>query len=265
VIHVDDFASVAELATYLGEVANNKSLYDSYHAWRNQPLPESFQEKYEFTKVHSYCRMCRLVYAKKYGWGWNPETQTIRDLQIPRQTCLDEQGLIVRPFQERWTLPKGGNIVTAALGRALKETFDCAFDEGVQTIEINQGSWSRTVWDHDGVTDMDISGNGEEPLLLTLNLHLKTDVRKLQIDHQRYWLQDESSRFTFLFSEPVELSKRGILNGVVEIPVATLMKIRIIMEDVDTFHEGALDQETYFGKVMTEDFYNPLEVHAVWQ
>ncbi len=43
------------------------------------------------------------------------------------------------------------------------------------------------------------------------------------------------------------------------------MKIRIIMEDVDTFHEGALDQETYFGKVMTEDFYNPLEVHAVWQ
>jgi hypothetical protein len=75
---VDDFDySTQDLARYLGEVSRNKTLYESYHQWRKLPLPKWFHKKYDFTKVHALCRMCRFIYAKKYGLGWDREAQEI--------------------------------------------------------------------------------------------------------------------------------------------------------------------------------------------
>ena len=41
------------------------------------------------------------------------------------------------------------------------------------------------------------------------------------------------------------------------------MRIRIVTEDVDTFHTDAADAENYFGSVMMDDFYNPVEAFLV--
>jgi hypothetical protein len=53
VIYVDDFPSVDKLADYLNKVANDQQLYESYHAWRNEPLPQSFLDKYDLSRTHS--------------------------------------------------------------------------------------------------------------------------------------------------------------------------------------------------------------------
>ena len=79
VILVDDFETTEDLAQFLNEVSRNQTLYESFHTWRNKPLPESFHQKYDFTKTHSICRMCRFVYARKYGYGWDGQKQQIDD------------------------------------------------------------------------------------------------------------------------------------------------------------------------------------------
>ena len=40
-INVNDFSTTQELARYLIEVANNETLYNSYHVWREEPLPKA--------------------------------------------------------------------------------------------------------------------------------------------------------------------------------------------------------------------------------
>tara|TARA_Y100000389_G_scaffold62579_1_gene58622 strand:+ start:8481 stop:9476 length:996 start_codon:yes stop_codon:yes gene_type:complete len=57
-VHVRDFTSRKTLAAHLVQIGTNRTLYDSYHAWRRRPLPGWFVDKYAFTRVHSECRVC---------------------------------------------------------------------------------------------------------------------------------------------------------------------------------------------------------------
>lgn len=77
IISVDDFDTVDDLANHLKRVLTNETLYDSYHAWRYQDLPEWFYCKYNFTRTHSECRTCRWAYAKINNLPWNKEQQNI--------------------------------------------------------------------------------------------------------------------------------------------------------------------------------------------
>ena len=85
---------------YLEHVANNKTLYDSYHVWRDWPQPE-FQAKMNLTWTHSTCRTCRWAYARLYGLRWNHGQPRIEDMHIPRKTCQDSKtGLLQHPIME---------------------------------------------------------------------------------------------------------------------------------------------------------------------
>ena len=102
-IHVTDFTDTEALYRYLEHVANNKTLYDSYHVWRDLPQPE-FQAKMNLTWTHSTCRTCRWAYARLYGLRWNHGQPRIEDMHIPQKTCLDSKtGLLQHPIMETWT------------------------------------------------------------------------------------------------------------------------------------------------------------------
>ena len=75
IVSVDDFPNRDALAVHLVDILSNKTLYDSYHAWRRKPLPEWFVRKYNFTHVHSECRTCRWADAKRRGLDWDKARQ----------------------------------------------------------------------------------------------------------------------------------------------------------------------------------------------
>jgi hypothetical protein len=77
IVSVDDFESVDALAKHLTDILSNEALYNSYHEWRYKPLPDWFVRKYNFTHVHSECRLCRWTSAKLRGLSWDAEQQQI--------------------------------------------------------------------------------------------------------------------------------------------------------------------------------------------
>ena len=87
IINVADFKDTEALAKHLNKVLNDEELYESYHAWRYKPLPTAFVKKYNFSHVHSKCRICRWAYAKKYNYGWDKEQQEITFATPPQRKC----------------------------------------------------------------------------------------------------------------------------------------------------------------------------------
>lgn len=75
IVNVRDFAGMRELARHIDEIASNKTLWSSYHAWRFRPLPKWFVIKYNFTHVHSECRLCRWGLSRHQKTIWDPTLQ----------------------------------------------------------------------------------------------------------------------------------------------------------------------------------------------
>lgn len=55
------FATTELLARHLKSILRSAALYNAYHAWRYRPLPAAFVALYNFTHVHSECRLCILA------------------------------------------------------------------------------------------------------------------------------------------------------------------------------------------------------------
>jgi len=75
IIRVDQFESLEELASHLKECMANKSLYDSYHAWRQGELDPQFVKKFNFTHASTECRTCRWIYARRHNYTWRHDIQ----------------------------------------------------------------------------------------------------------------------------------------------------------------------------------------------
>ena len=56
-IHVDHFASPKELATHLRTVAANRTLYNSFFAWRGHG---------QFINTRFWCRLCAMVHGTRH-------------------------------------------------------------------------------------------------------------------------------------------------------------------------------------------------------
>lgn len=257
VVFADDFISIQDLADYLIRLSKSRNLYNSYHRWREEKLEETFVKKYEFTKTHSTCRICKFSYALRHGLGFDYISQEIREPHVPHLTCRNKVGLVSHPFKEYWlSLSSGRPLKVESKGHDKT----CWIDETNRALKIDHNMVTRSIYDQDGVTDFDIDGNFQKGYMLKLETPISSS-NLTQIDSKEYWLQDSTSRMTILLSERVKtsLSENGVLELVLHLP----LRIRIILEDVDHFHEGAWKRNNYFGAVMKQDFAFPLQAFNI--
>ena len=273
VIFADDYNSPKELADYLMLLTKDKALYESYHTWRSQPINPTFLEKYAFTDTHSTCRMCKWAYAKKHGLEWDHPKQEIEQPFIVHQTCRNKHGLIGHPFKEYWLEADGGKSTPVKSAGDIKT---CILDDKNRAIVVGEDGrrFQRKVYDQDGVTDLVIDeipstitdyeeqGRAGRTFVLRLEAPILSNELK-EKSSQEWWLQDNQSRMTLLVSEGVAVSNPDDEQGTIQFLVTQSMRIRVIMENVDTFHKHAASRENYFGELMKEDFLNPLLAYKV--
>jgi len=277
IIAVTDFDSIDDLVAHLHKVAANKTLYEAYHKWRTQPLPDSFHRQYDFTAVHSTCRTCRWAAAQKHGLGWNHSNQSLRALRSgSRDVCLTPSmdnppsglsaagGRVVQPFREVWTADSAerSEIVLLSSCQSLGPSKSVAL--------VENGQIRRTVWQQDGVIDFLFENAAvKQSVVLYLETALELSTQPLErvaLGHARLQDHRNETRMTLLTS-PTALRVEtaagvgrpaGVLQLNIE-PVHLPVRLRVIIEDVDTFHKGAEREENYFGQVMAEDFFNQIE------
>jgi len=273
VINVLDFDSNEKLLEYLVKVVNDKELYESHQAWRSKPLPENFHAKYDFTEVHSTCRTCRWAYAKIHGLGWNHNNQSLRELNVPRNVCLDDSGKIVRPFVESWDASSSRG--SDPLRHVEPTRSSCGVvDSRNRILHVDDGKIKRTVWEQDGVIDIMIET--PESHLPEYKFWMKTQLKgdfemTLEtVGDGHYRLQDDQSRYTFLLlprKGAPAVTHHGAKDGDKTAVVVMIIRpedglpirMRIIVEDLDKFHKDADQMENYFAQQMMEDFYSPVE------
>ena len=282
IILANDFRNGGELAAYLHRVANNRTLYESFHKWRQKPLDNKFVRKYNHTHTHSVCRRCRWSYARRYGLGFDHESQTVQPTKLSRKVCLDADGWISGPVAEMWQ--DGGSSVSRAA--ASKECLDKNVTNTNRSKRIgHNGLLKRTIWEHDGVIDLHIDPVAfvKQDATFSLGLLLPDaagvdwDVRGpvgRSLHREQAWIQTNESRVTVftrpkvqsVLAHPKSASTLAPARIVLIIPSESLpLRIRIVVDDVDTFHEGAEKDETYFAKQMEKDFYQPLEFFHLQQ
>lgn len=263
IINVHDFNSTASLAEYLGRVASDRNLYEKHQAWRSKPLPPKFHTRYDFTAIHSTCRTCRWAYARFYGLGWNHHSQSLSKMSTPRDPCVSD-GLLHQPVVETWIATVKPLIrlqVGTASDQCIAESSRIVVDDKVE----------RTIWYRDGATDLYINPISPATTTDDLSLQLEVPISSEESDdsvvtkhvkpgHLR--LQDNRTRFTFITFPPLAVDV-SVSNGksTVSIPVdtGTPLRIRVLVEDVQTLRPNASTVENYFGSYMIADFTNPIE------
>jgi len=273
IINANAFETSQDLAQYLIKVANDKALYESYHAWRSKPLPSSFVNKYKFTEVHSTCRTCRWAFSKKYGLGFNHTLQTVEKGRISRDSCHDNNLILTHPFQETWFSGDASDVLVTTDGNRSMTCFSrgAHFDRAIQ---VGGKSLTRTVRSQDGVTDIMLEQGAKstfahsESVILQMKTPILGDAKThslISLSKNNHRFQDLTSRYTILTSRRLLISSPG--KGVLTLRISNLnvpIQIRIIIEDIDTHYDDMANRTNFFGKTMTEEFLNPLEKFVVF-
>lgn len=272
VIYVSDYSSIADLAKYLVEVTSNETLYNTYHLWRTQPLPKAFRDKYFPVSGETHCRSCRWAHARKYGLGWDHQTQSIKPTTLSRDVCIDEAtALLHSPAVESWWEGDGERLWLSPVKVEASHSNDtaslCPLEEE-KKVAITRDLF-RYVWSNDGVTDILLEGEPQKDIVLRLDFPMKQHEPAYHFSSNTVWIQDDKSRITLVVAAAVDRAARlirRVQSGSLHIQVrkdSLPLRIRMIIEDLDLHHDGAKNMPMYYGQVMADDVHKPLELFTL--
>ena len=79
-----------------------------------------------------------------------------------------------------------------------------------------------------------------------------------------FMIQNNASRITVLTSWDAEVAnpETGTMEVLLE-PSLGMLRLRVMVEDVDTFHKGAEKETNYFGDFMSRDFFAPIQTFLI--
>ncbi|GAX26917.1 hypothetical protein FisN_9Lh215 [Fistulifera solaris] len=278
-IFASDFNSWDKFANYTKYVASDKNLWESYQAWKKDEKElAAFEDRYSFARTDENCRMCRWAYSKLYGLGWNHAKQEVTATHIERKLCVDaETKRVVHPFTEHWT----------DASPILDKNEECP-GYGVASdaeIKLPGATIKRTVYHHDGVTDMvfhDIEGVDDD-IVLRIEIAVKNPEGAFFRDTHTLvkgshtplvssaTIQDRYSKVTVLANwETTIISPK---EGVVEIHFPShkdddadteLRRVRVVTEDLIELYDKLTEYyPSSFTKTMIQDFMDPLEMYYI--
>ena len=214
-----------------------------------------------------------------YGLGWNHAQQRVEDLKIPRRTCIHAStGLLQHPVVETWqtaTSSSTHQLQAERRGKRISQSTNLHCLEGTlaqdqvtlalpssKSVSLDRKLF-RIVRQVDGVIDMQVHGFHNHTSLEKLELRLATKLTSnatyTRVKEGQGRLQDDQSRVTVLTS-PQSVQVAAKQNVLIISQILFPSRLRIISEDVDTFHRGADKAENHFGTVMIADFSYPVEV-----
>jgi Glycosyltransferase family 10 (fucosyltransferase) C-term len=278
-IFASNFNSWDKMTDYVKQVSENKTLWESFHAWRvDEKALATYEARFNFTKTSPECRTCRWAYAKRYGLGWNHRQQSIQDTRLHRRLCLtNDKKLVTQPFRESW-IHRGTQLATSVAAES------CSTLMSEASVEVNGYAVDRSVVQHDGVVDITIRNIQRENDSQEVTLRFYVNVRNSEGAFFRdshtlvptmrgslassATIQDEYAKVTVLADW--ETAIRSNEEGSIDIPILRngeswgteeTRRIRVIVEDMNPLHDKMTEFfPSSYGTIMTQDFVDPVEL-----
>ena len=69
-------ADVAQVGEIVQKIFADKREYEKWTSFKQQPYSDDFMRRFNFTHTDPKCRLCRRIFADRYGYEWNKEKQT---------------------------------------------------------------------------------------------------------------------------------------------------------------------------------------------
>ena len=277
IVHAN-FTTWDTFAAHVAKVANDKALWEEYHAWRTDPVELArIRDLYAFTKTPPLCRLCAWAEAKEKGLEWNHgEQRIVESFTAERQLCVGAEGWVTAPFHEAY---EGYTTTTSTTS-----TTACSKEESSSssTVTIGRHLQRTVVSSYDGVTDFTFSSSSDNnnaaasDTVLTLTFPHVHNVHGAFFRHPHTripngtrrtpWvssitIQDDRTKVTVLSDGVLDLTSPA--EGVIRIPIPTAHpdRLRVIVE-----HMGEQDKRTEFfpspfGQRMMLDFVDPVEYY----
>jgi hypothetical protein len=273
VIFVDDFPTIESLAEYLIKVSNDQKLYESYHIWRKEPLPDAFLAKYNISRTHSKCRTCRWAHAKKYGLGWDHTRQSIEPLVLERATCVRDNHLVT-PAVESWSkdgYSNGENFELELVNFESVQSSCPLMKNGITRSKVGNNELTRSIWSNDGTTDIYVEGSSVNTYILKLAFPLE-DHKSLHIDKfNLVWIENNRSRVSIAIQCNPEFTRDissalHVASGLFEVhisPDILPLRVRMIVENLDSFNNDADAHPSYYAKRMFDDMFETPHLFSV--
>jgi hypothetical protein len=288
-IFASNYNSWDAFAKYVKQVSEDKTLWQSYHAWRaDESILDRFETMMSFTQTPPECRMCRWAYAKKHGLGWNHTLQKVQENAIPRTLCTgkvtlsNEETIATAPFREVWVEPGTKRIK----GKFKKQS--CTGGSVQGEVETDSYTVQRKIVEHDGVVDVTIqriefSSQSRKDVILRLEIdgihntegayfrdtHTLVKEASKTAAVSSASIQDDRSKITVLANWETDI--RSPQEGVIEIIVLNAKsaidqdeqrRIRVVTEDMNVLHDKLTEYfPSPYGRLMMHDFIDPLEFY----
>lgn len=206
--------------------------------------------------------MCKWAHSKLHGFQWNHEEQEVEEPHIVHKSCRNKAGLIGYPFKEYWLGQKDEAVKVSTM--TAEKT--CGITPSTNLLLIDDGKLQRQVYDQDGVTDLvieegDLLLGADFPYTLQLETPIQADdILIREPEGQAWWFQDLQSRMTILAD--VECTLTVVKRGTIQLVISQPMRVRVIVENIDTFYRGSKKRANYFGSTLQSDFFSPLEFYS---
>lgn len=273
IIDASGFNSWDKFAEYIKIVAENQTLWETYHKWRtDESSIQAFETRMQFTKTSPECRTCRWAYARMYGLGWDHYQQVVKDTALPRRLCVDESTkLVSQPYVESWS--SSASPPTAGSG-------NCKSLTGETLI----GHLKRSLVQHDGIVDIVITSQSEVVTAEDIVMRLGVAIRNTEAAYfphvhtlvptirgslfSSIAIQDETSKMLVLTSweTVIHCPKEGVVEIVVQrkgeiIGKDETRRIRVITEDTNPVHDRMTEYyPSSYAKQMVKDFVDPIQL-----
>lgn len=273
-ILASSFNSWDKFAAYMQQVANNQTLWESYHTWRtDKSALKKFKAQWEFTQTKPECRICRWAHAKQYGLGWNHSLQALQENHLARSLCSAQmtnadgkvQRQVTKPFREVWAEKAIAHDVVKTARRRLATgtpTESCTGSFTDDTIETKDYIIQRKIVEHDGVYDIALqlvepkskaAYSNDLVLRLEIDSVRNTDGAFFRDTHT---LVSEGIRTAFISSASIQddtVKVTVLANWVTQIHSPSEGRIEIVIHTKQSDEDEEADQRPRYIRVIVED------------
>ncbi|KAL3802742.1 hypothetical protein ACHAWO_010090 [Cyclotella atomus] len=188
---------------------------------------------------------------------------THSNVVLERETSISDNHLVT-PAAESWS--KDGyneNIELVPIRFQSMQSSCPLMENGITCSKVGNDDLTRSIWSNDGATDIYVEGSPSDTYILKLAFPLEHHKPLHTAKFNLVWIQDDRSRVSLAIQCNRECTREmssvvTVASGLFEVHVSPDMlplRVRMIVENLDSFNNDVDAHPSYYAQRMFDDMF----------